>query len=312
MTEAIQNFKRYIRYELNQSVYTEISYISDITDFAKFITGGDEDSFDPLSVTESDVRCWLSDLASNGIKPRSIRRKTSSLRAFYRFLKRRHGLKSDPVSDLSLAKIPVNLPKFVREDEMETLLSDDDAVYSEKTEFEHVRNMIAVEILYSTGIRRAELLALQDKDIDFSRQEMKVTGKRSKQRIIPLPSAILEKIDCYLRLRNESIPASERADAFLLTKKGTPMNKSSLYCIIKEKLGHTSSDKNSPHVLRHTFATTMLNNGAGLMEVKELLGHASLNSTQVYTHVSFAELKKNYQQAHPRAVKKENDHGSNH
>lgn len=297
----LESFLKYLRYELNRSAYTVLAYQADIEQFATYLTGhSDGAGFEPLSVTASDIRTWMAKLAGEGNSPRTLRRKLQSLRAFYRYLMRCGKIDFNPAADIIPAKTDKPLPEFVRESEMEFILDSD--LSPAGADPEEFRDNLIIELLYATGMRRAELLGLRVRDADLRSGELKVTGKRDKQRILPLPREVCLKIKSYLESENR---LNDAESALFLTKKGDPLNKSALYRIVKKKLGGATCGKHSPHVLRHSFATAMLNNGAEINSVKELLGHSSLSTTQIYTHVSFSELKLFYQQAHPRAQKKE-------
>lgn len=313
MTVALHDFDTYLRYELNRSAYTVDSYLSDIHFFAEYITGGKSEEFEPQSVTIRDVRAWISSLAAGGMKVSSLRRKTAALRCLFRFMMRRKEIDRDPTADIILARLPRPLPKFIREEEMENLMSSEETLVneaaesnkvSEKEYFIRLRDLTILEVFYTTGIRQAELLGIRDSDVSPTRRELRVLGKRAKERIVPLAAHTLGLITELRNLRDSLFPSQERNRQLFLSNRGNPLNKRVLYSIIKEKLNSTTADRKSPHVLRHTFATSMLNHGAGLLEVKEFLGHSKLDSTQIYTHVSFQELKNNYEQAHPRAIKR--------
>ncbi|MBD5237987.1 MAG: tyrosine-type recombinase/integrase [Bacteroidales bacterium] len=291
-----EEFISYLSNELNRSPYTVEAYLRDIRQFAEWVTNNNLDSFQPSSITVSDIRAWIGKLASKKT-PASLRRKTQSLRAYFRWMMKRGLISSNPAADVTLAKKGKHLPEFVRESEMEILLeTPSSGSYTE------TRDRLILEILYSTGIRQAELLGLRDTDISFSSREMKVTGKRNKQRIVPLPPALLQKIEDWQRLRDDHFPGLPSPVPLFPGEKGT-LSKMQLYRIVKKGLGTTTSAAKSPHILRHTFATAMLNHGANLDTVKEMLGHASLTTTEIYTHLTFEQLRKNYNQAHPRAGK---------
>lgn len=291
-------YETYLRYELNRSVCTVVSYMSDLKQF--FSSRAD----DSLPITPEEVRIWTGELAKHGLSARSLRRKVQSVRAYCRFLMREGTLDSDPTADIILAKIPKPLPRFIREEEIEEAISN--PIVRERTsQFGMLRDTLAVEILYSTGMRQAELLSLNDYDIDRSLRQISVTGKRNKRRIIPIAGSLLCNIETYQAERDRELGLEAGNHPLMMSRNGVRMNKRTLYNIVKERLAATGSEKKSPHVLRHTFATTMLNHGAGLNEVKEFLGHSSLSTTQIYTHVSLAELKQNYKLAHPRALKKD-------
>ena len=300
----MEKFISYLSNELNRSPHTVEAYIRDISQFKSWITSGNPASFDPVSVTMSDIRAWIGSLARED-SPATLRRKTQSLRSFYRWLLKQGVVAANPASDVTLAKKGKHLPEFVREAEMEKLLAPTKSGEgSEKEEsWKDIRDRLIISILYSTGIRQAELLGLRDCDISFSSREAKVTGKRNKQRIIPLPQQLLDEIAAWQRLRDHVMPGLPSPAPLLPAANGGagPMSKMQLYRIVKERLGETSAAAKSPHVLRHTFATSMLNHGANLDTVKEMLGHASLTTTEIYTHLTFEQLRRNYRQAHPRA-----------
>lgn len=282
-----------MRYELNRSAHTVAAYTRDLTQLADWVAGCNG-CFDPTALTQTDIRTWLRHLAASGDKPATVRRKTQAVRSLYRFLLKRGRTKSDPTEDIVLAKLPRPLPDTVAERDMEAVLAHPDST-------DYGPDDLVIDLLYSTGMRRAELIGLRLKDYDPLRHELKVLGKRDKQRIIPLPEVLCLSIDRYIA---STLPPGTPADAPLLVRKnGRPLNNYALSRIVKEKLSATACRKKSPHVLRHSFATAMLNHGADINTVKEFLGHASLAATQIYTHLSFGELKTNYQRAHPRALK---------
>lgn len=295
------NFKSYLSNELNRSAHTVEAYLRDIAQFESWLTDGKPDQFDASSVTMSDIRAWVGSLAKED-SPSTLRRKTQSLRSFFRWMLKQGFIASNPAADVTLAKKGKHLPEFVRETEMEQLLNSEEAASDSDIA---TRNRLILSILYSTGIRQAELLGLRDCDISFSSKEAKVTGKRNKQRIIPLPDSLLEEIAAWQKIRNEKFPSLPSPAPLFPGEKGT-LSKMQLYRIVKENLSATSAAAKSPHVLRHTFATSMLNHGANLDTVKEMLGHASLTTTEIYTHLTFEQLQKNYNSAHPRANKKNN------
>lgn len=297
--QAIADFEPHLRGELRRSPHTVRAYIHDIREFASFVTGNEsEEALARLhieSLTVNDIRAWLSDLASKGESPRTLRRKTQSLRAFLRFMKKRHIVAANVASDVVLAKTDKPLPEFVRAAELESILQD----RPDPENFEELRDALIVELLYATGMRRAEILGLSDSDFNFSSCEVRITGKRSKQRVVPLPAGLINRIGEYIKLRNREFP--DAAGTRFLLHRGKPLSEAKITSIVKSALIASSSHKRSPHVLRHSFATAMLNNGANLDTVKEFLGHASLSTTQIYTHVTFKEMRANYIHAHPRA-----------
>lgn len=303
------SFLSYLRNELNRSPLTAEAYGRDISQFANWLTSHSRQSFNPADVTLNDVRAWLASLARQKNSPRSLRRKAQSVRAFFKFLLKRNLITSNPTADLILPKIPKSLPDNVREDEMESILTADESLVEEAAQCSEplaggnlesaMRNHLVAEMLYSLGLRRAEIIALSDPDVSFSAAEIKITGKRNKQRVVPVPSALLEHIKRWQTLR-DSLWADLPSPRPLIAVKGKRATPSQIHTIVKNSLSATSARKKSPHALRHSFATAMLNGGADLNSVKEFLGHSSLATTQIYTHISFSELKKAYGKAHPR------------
>jgi integrase/recombinase XerC len=263
--------------------------------FKQFVCG--DEVFDPKAVDAVIIRRWIVSLMTEAYSPLSVNRKLSALKSFFKYLCKNNHIEVSPVKKIVGPKINKPLPSFVKEKEMSNLFSymdDDDS-------FEGVRDKAILDVFYTTGIRCAELVGLKDADIDWSAGLMKVTGKRNKQRLIPFSNKLRETLLLYLSGRQKAID-SEISSRLFVRKNGKPLSHFIVYEIVKRRLsGVTNMSKKSPHVLRHTFATTMLNNGADLNAVKELLGHASLSSTEVYTHTTFEELKKTYHQAHPRA-----------
>ncbi len=294
---VIDDFEAFLRYEQRRSEETVEAYVRDLTRFGEFTVGSDPTDFDPDMVTTGDVRAWLAQLAVEGKTARSIRRKTQSLRAFFRFRMMTAGAKDNPAANVTLAKLPSPLPNVVPAGEMETLLSSPEP---QADPFMAALEHVVINTLYATGIRRAELLSLTDRAVDFFKKELKVTGKRNKTRIIPLPDELLDEIREWQTLRDETVKLRKPEDRLFCNRRGT-FSEFSLSAIVRRSLAPTSAARKSPHVLRHTFATALLNGGADLNSVKELLGHSSLSSTQIYTHLSFDELKKAYASAHPRA-----------
>lgn len=289
-------FIRYLRYEKNYSPLTEISYLNDLTQFETFIT--DEcGAFNPEEIDSDLIRIWISKLMEQKIKPRSVNRKLSAVKSFFKYLKKQGVVQQNPAQSVSGPKADKKLPSFVNDTDMSKIL-DDSGNYPD--DFSGYRDQFLIEVFYVTGMRRAELITLKDSDIDFTNCTFRVTGKRNKQRLIPFSNNTLQKLKKYIEIRDAEI---ENKSPFLFVKEnGEPLYPKMVYNIIHKHLGSVSTlSKRSPHVLRHSFATEMLNNGAEINAVKELLGHSSLASTEVYTHVTFEELKKVYHNAHPRA-----------
>lgn len=298
-------FTSYLRHELNRSPLTVEAYERDLNQFADWVTGGKPDEFKPQDITAADIRTWIASLARDGNIARTLRRKAQSLRAFFRFLLKNGIISENPTSNITLPKIPRSLPDTVRADEMEQILREKESQElnsKDEDKESDLRSLLVTEILYTLGLRRAELISLNDRDITFDPGEIKVTGKRSKQRVVPVPLKLLQYIRQWQRLR-DSLWSDLEQPKPLIVVKGKRITASQVYSIVKDSLAASSSRKKSPHALRHSFATAMLNEGADLNSVKEFLGHSSLSTTQIYTHVSFAEMRKAYENAHPRAKK---------
>ncbi|MCM1522621.1 MAG: tyrosine-type recombinase/integrase [Muribaculaceae bacterium] len=308
----IQMFLAYIKHELGYSPRTIEAYESDISQWADFATGGHPGELDVMSVTPSDLRLWVGDTARRGVSPRTIRRKISTLRALYRYLMKRHGLAKSPAAALVLPKVPKNIPVYVRPSETAAIL---DAPVA-PDDFNAVRDRLILDIFYTTGIRCSELMSLRDADVDTSKGELKVIGKRNKERVIPFGPELSDSIDAYRRLRDSNpqtaLSTADRSAPLLVKHDGEPLYRKMVYNVVHSHLaeGGAHAERLSPHVLRHSCATDLLNAGAPLASVQQLLGHASLTSTQVYTHVTYKDLKNNYQLAHPRAQKKGRHYGN--
>jgi len=291
----VESFLRYLQYEKNYSSHTVESYSNDLSQFKYFVSG--DESFDPKTIDSVWVRRWMVSLMNEGYSPLSVNRKLSSLKSFFRYLCKNKQIESSPIKNLRGPKVSKPLPHFVKDLDMKTLFSEWDGADA----FEGERDKAILDVFYTTGIRCAELVGLKNEDIDFHAKLIKVTGKRNKQRLIPFSGTLSETMQSYINRRNETIETPE-SNAFFVRKNGEKLSNSIVYAIVHKRLSEIPNlSKKSPHVLRHTFATSMLNNGADLNAVKELLGHASLSSTEVYTHTTFEELKKVYHQAHPRA-----------
>lgn len=289
------SFLDYLLYERNYSESTARAYRTDILELQKF---GEEMLGDltPADVDAELVREWIASLMDKGRVSNTINRKLSSIRTYYKFLLRREEVAVDPLQKITGPKKKKPLPVFLREGEMNKLLDDID--FGEG--FEGCRDHLIIETFYATGMRLSELIGLDDKDVDFSASLIKVTGKRNKQRLIPFDKELRHSMQEYVSVRNEALPV--RSEAFFVRENGKRLCRTIVAYLVKRNLSKVVTvKKKSPHVLRHTFATAMLNNGADLGSIKELLGHESLATTEIYTHTTFEELKKVYNQAHPRA-----------
>ena len=297
MNVLIDSFLDYLRYERNYSEYTINAYFKDLQQFEDFVKEKKEGIFVPEEVDTDIVRNWIISLLDNKISPVSVNRKLSSLKSFFKFLMKQGFVSVNPLRFVTGPKTKKPLPTFVKEKDMEELLDGDG--FDE--DFEGVRDRLVLEMLYDTGVRRSELVGLQDTDIDYDAMLSRVTGKRNKQRLIPFAERLKNLMLAYTEVRNREVDAG--CGWFFVRKNGEQLSTGILYTIVKKRLSDIPTlAKCSPHVLRHSFATSMLNNGAELNAVKELLGHSSLASTSIYTHTTFEELKKVYH-AHPRAQK---------
>ena len=291
----IEAFLDYLRLERNYSERTIVSYGTDLREFEEYLEET-EAELDFTKVHADHVRNWISGLMDKGRTATSVNRKLSSLRSFYRFLLKKEWVVVNPMLKIVGPKKEKPLPSFVREKDMDRLL--DELSFGEG--FEGCRDRVILEVFYATGVRLSELIGLNEADVDFSARLIKVTGKRNKQRLIPFGNELMEELLIYNKVRTETFPGG--TEAFFVRKNGERMYPVQVYRLVKRNLSKVVTLKRrSPHVLRHTFATAMLNGNAELRAVQELLGHESLATTEIYTHATFEELKKVYEQAHPRA-----------
>jgi integrase/recombinase XerC len=294
----LKSFADYLLLEKNHSSLTVKAYLNDLEGFSHFIF----EAYQTNSISEvnySQIRSWIVSLVEENISNRSINRKVSALNTYFKFLLKIGDIQENPLGKHKALKTSkkVNIP--FSEEEVKMVLDD----FNFGNDFESMRNKLIIELFYSTGIRRIELVQLKLENIDLYNKTLKVHGKGNKERIIPLLKSVVQTIDDYLKQRNE-LPNILADQYLLLTKKGAKLYETLVYRIINDYFSKASSKvKRSPHVLRHSFATHMLNQGADLNAVKDLLGHSSLASTQVYTHNSIAELKKVHINAHPRSKK---------
>ena len=289
------SFLDYLRYERNYSDDTVKAYGEDIRQFQEF--GGEDVGLQsPSEVVVDVVREWMIHLMNLGYATTSVNRKLSSLRSYYKYLLRKGEVKVDPLRKITGPNNMKNLPVVVKESEMNRLLDDED--FGEG--FEGCRDHLVIAMFYATGMRLSELIGLDDGDVDFAASVIKVTGKRNKQRLIPFGEELQVEMETYVKQRDESVPV--RSGAFFVRKTGERLYPNIVRKIVTRNLSKVVTvKKRSPHVLRHTFATSMLNHEAELGAIKELLGHESLATTEIYTQTTFEELKKVYNQAHPRA-----------
>ena len=292
---SLEKFSEYLLLEKKYSSHTVIAYINDLDGFQYFL----ETEYDSEPIKNANytmIRQWIVSLVNDGISNRSVNRKISSLNTYFKFLIKIGDLECNPLKKHRALKVEKKVQVPFSQTEMETVLEQ----LSTITDFESARDRAIVELFYTTGIRRIELVQLQIGDVDFSNKTLKVLGKRNKERYIPLLPTIIKTLQEYMAFRN-GLTSIEDHSSLFLTKKGTKIYETLVYRIINKYFSKVSSKiKCSPHVLRHSFATHLLNEGADLNAVKELLGHSSLATTQVYTHSSIAELKQVYAKAHPR------------
>ncbi len=295
MNEHVRAFLDYLKYEKNYSDRTIGSYADDLRRFEQFCT--DElGSFDPLTPQLDVARGWMAQMSRDGQAVSSVKRRLCCLRSFYRYLRLQQLIESNPLSLLPSPKVPKPLPVWVSEKQMDHLIDDID--YGQ--DFDGVRDHMLIDLLYSTGMRRSEAAGLRSVDIDFGAHQLKVKGKGSKERLIPFGPEIGELMLKYIERRDAEL--GFEPEAFLTDLEGRPLTPDKVTAIAHKYLSQVPHlARRGAHVLRHSFATNMLSEGADLMAVKELLGHASLQSTEVYTHLTPKDIIDNYRQAHPRA-----------
>ena len=301
----------YIAIEKRYSERTVKEYGDDLKAWCAFL-GWKTEEFDPKEVGEDDVKLWMIHMLDNHQSPRSVKRRLSAVRSLYKFMLRVGLVKVDITRRIIAPKADKPLPVYFREGEMEAVKWNQARDWSEEMGAEeqlvHVRDYLMVEMLYQTGMRRAEMAGLKDVDVDTGQRQVRVFGKRAKERMVPMGEGLCALIEEYRAKKRELLGENAVNGTFLVRKyrdgSWGEMKADTLYNIIRARMGEVSTlQKHSPHVLRHTFATTMLNNGADIRTIQSLLGHASLAATQVYTHTSFEEMKAAYQAAHPRSKK---------
>ncbi len=286
-----KEFIDFIQFEKRASNNTLLAYSNDLFQFVNYL----DTVYEIKSITEvghTIIRSWVVSLVEQKISSRSINRKITTLKSFYKFLIRQNIILEDPMLKILSPKVPKRLPSFIEKDKMDTLL--DDTFFGD--DFEGIRNKLIIEVFYATGIRLSELINLKQSNVDLYLCQIKVLGKRNKERIIPFNTILKEQIQQYIILK-----ADVKNEFFFINKNGKKLYEKFIYRLVKTYLSQiTSAKKKSPHVLRHSFATHMLNNGADLNAIKELLGHTSLAATQIYTHNTVEKLKSIHKQAHPK------------
>ncbi len=289
-----ESFINYLKYEKRCSSHTVVAYKNDLDQFQLFCTGM-AGEFNVQEINSKIVRSWVVNMMEQHYTPRSVNRKVTAVRAFFLFLMKGKVVEKNPAVNISLPKIRKKLPLFVEENRLHHLL--DDGYFA--CNFKGIRDKLIISILYGTGVRLAELMNLTDANIDITGCLIKVTGKRQKERIIPYPGSMNTLIVQYIKERDSKLGYTP--ELFLVTEEGKPVYEKLIYRVVKESLEKvTSLEKKSPHVLRHSYATHLLNKGADLNAVKELLGHSNLSATEIYTHTTFSKLNEIYKQAHPR------------
>ena len=295
----IAGFLDYLSLEKAYSSHTVVSYENDLKAFEAYL--GQTERGLQLKDADADlVRGWAMELMASGMKATSVNRKLSSLRTFYKYLLKKGEVGVSPLQNVRGPKKAKPLPQFVRESDMERMLS----ATAQGDSWHEVREHVILQLFYETGIRLSELVGLNEEDVDFSRKTIKVTGKRNKQRIIPIGDGLVGSLRRYMEAKaaNCHLSIANSQSPLFVTDKGQRVYPEWVYRLVRKNLSQVVTlKKRSPHVLRHTFATAMLNNAAELEAVKELMGHESVSTTQIYTHTTFEELKKAYKQAHPRA-----------
>jgi integrase/recombinase XerC len=290
----IKSFLRYLQFEKRYSEHTVIAYATDLEQFSVFLA---QEGIEISTVEYSSIRLWLISMVEDGLHPATINRKMASLRSFYKFLLKREFITQDPSQRLQALKTPKRLPEFLQEKDISKLFDH----HEFDNDFFGLRDKLILELLYGTGMRRAELLGLEHDSINFNKNQVKVLGKRNKERVIPVTDTVTNLIADY-NIQKKNHFGKLATTTLIVTDKGEACYPMLIYrTVVKYLGGVVSLDKKSPHVLRHSYATHLLNNGADLNAVKDLLGHASLAATQVYTHNSLEKLKKVFQQAHPKA-----------
>jgi integrase/recombinase XerC len=288
------DFLSYLRFEKRYSPHTVDSYENDLKQYQLFCEQAGSGSF---VLDSSIIRLWIVSLLENGISARTVNRKLSTLKTFSRFLIRQGVISVNPLNKVLKPKMSKRIPAFVDEEKLNEFLEN----YEFGEDYPGKRNQIIIELLYQTGMRRSELIGLKIGSVNFGENHLRVLGKRNKERLIPINNDLGRLLKEYIGQRNLSFPV-QNSDSLLLTSKAQPVYPKMVYRIITEFLKMvTTLEKKSPHVLRHSFATHLLNRGADLNAIKELLGHSNLSATQIYTHTTFEKLKNIYKQAHPRA-----------
>lgn len=301
MAEVIGPFLSYLQHEKRFSRHTLVSYETDLRQFSDYLRSQYQME-SPADAGHLLIRSWVVQLMENGLDPRSVNRKITALRSFYRYLVRTGVMLRSPMLKVQGPKTRKKLPEYLDEQKMDRILLDK-RESSEQGTFEELRDLLVLDFFYRTGVRLSELIGLKTEDINLYNLTVRVLGKRNKVRQIPITNAFKQVLEVYLKARAVFLNEQHTSNTwFFVDNKGNQMASGFVYRLVKRRIGEVSTGvKKSPHVLRHTFATTMLNHGADINAIKELLGHSSLAATQVYTHNSIEKLKEVYQQAFPKA-----------
>lgn len=291
--QYFDNFAHYLRFEKRYSAHTLDAYMTDLEQFATYLDHNSE-NLTIATITHIQLRSWLASLKENNLQGRSINRKISSLNSYYKFLRRNKWTEQNPVKLLHAIRLPERLPTFLKEQETTHLLED----ISFGTDFKGFTDRLILELLYLTGMRRNELIELKETNIEWSLRQIRILGKGNKERLIPIGNQTIELLQSYIATKEQERISSKH---LLVLRNGKQLYAGYVYNTVKRYLSAiTTLKKKSPHVLRHTFATHLLNKGANIQSIKELLGHAGISSTQIYTHINIEELKKVHKLNHPR------------
>jgi integrase/recombinase XerC len=291
----VDSFLKYLQLEKRYSLKTVTAYQIDLSQFCEFLSK-EFDTTHPEEANHGMIRNWIVSLVEGGLDPVSVNRKIACLRSYYKFLLRQDSIQKDPMEKIKILKTKKKLPHFVQENDMVQMLDHSEF----KNDYEGARDRIILELLYGTGMRLSELINLHDNQINLRDRTMKVLGKRNKERVIPFNASLAKLLEDFKKIRNKEV--EKKSDHLIVTHSGEPLYPVMVNRIVKKYLKNFSGvEKKSPHVLRHSYATHLLNKGAEINAVKDLLGHTSLAATQVYTHNSMEKLKRVFDQAHPKA-----------
>ncbi len=288
------SFLKYLKFEKRYSAKTILAYQTDLQQFQDFLN----DEFDAVPSEEANhgiIRSWVVSLVESGLDAASVNRKIACLRSYFKFLIKQDVVAKDPMAKIKILKTKKKLPHFVQETDMAKVLDQTDF----GNDFDHLRDQLVLELLYGTGMRLSELIGLKDSSVNLRDRTLKVLGKRNKERVIPFTAGLVQRIETYRKIRNREV--DRKNDFLMVMKTGEPLYPMMVNRIVKKYFKNSNIEKKSPHVLRHTYATHLLNHGAEINAVKDLLGHSSLAATQVYTHNTMEKLKKVFDQAHPKA-----------